>query len=172
MNPAVYRQHSFGIQGASYDGSEGSRETPGSYLRRHAVTRIVRPRSCPAVYRGPQGGVSVYLFFSPVEPYSVSLLGKKLDFSRFLEVVFACVFCLLLRRSRGADARAHLGEYWLSLGRYCKFRLSAVFARNEKQQILREISPIIDLEIHQKTKAGKDANNLQKTSKKHPKCLP
>ena len=59
---------------------------------------------------------------------------NELDFSRFLEVVFACVFCLLLRRSRGADARAHLGEYWFSLGTYCKFRLSAVFARNEKQK--------------------------------------
>ena len=48
------------------------------------------------------------------------------------DIVFMLFVVVILRLPRCGDASAHLEKYWFSLGGYCKFRLSAIFARSEK----------------------------------------
>ena len=50
------------------------------------------------------------------------------------DVVFMLFLAVLLRLPRCAGASAHLEKYWFSPGEYCRIRVSAIFARNEKQQ--------------------------------------
>ena len=57
---------------------------------------------------------------------------NKIVFLDIFDVVFILFFVVLLRLPRCAGASAHLEKYWFSPGEYCKNRLSAIFARNQR----------------------------------------
>ena len=85
-------------------------------------------------------------------------------------------FVVLLRLPRCGGASAHLEKYWFSLGEYCKFRLSAVFARNEKRtNSMRNLS---EKQLENTSKKAcrkacrKHAIIIKKSSKIHPKFDP
>ena len=87
---------------------EGPREGPGEPPGRHFGSIFAA---------GPAGT-------KKVRKISISLC--------IFDAVFMLFFVVHLRLRRCDGASAHLEKYWFSLGEYCKFRLSAIFARSEK----------------------------------------
>ena len=65
-------------------------------------------------------------------PAGTKKVRKRSIFLDMFDVVFMLFLVVLLRLPRCAGASAHLEKYWFSPGGYCKNRLSAIFARNQK----------------------------------------
>ena len=65
-------------------------------------------------------------------PAGTKKVRKIRMFLDIFDVAFMLFFVVLLRLPRCAGASAHLEKYWFSPGGYCKNRLSAIFARNQK----------------------------------------
>ena len=65
-------------------------------------------------------------------PAGTKKVRKISIFLDMFDVVFMLFLVVLLRLPRCAGASAHLEKYWFSPGGYCKNRLSAIFARNQK----------------------------------------
>ena len=97
---------------------------------------------------------------------------KNHHFLCIFDVVFMLFLAVLLRLPRCAGASAHLEKYWFSPGGYCKFRLSAVFARNEKRtNSMRNLSKN-QLENASNKACRKTCKKPSKITKKHQKCIP
>ena len=78
----------------------------------------------------PPGGHFGGIFAA--RPAGTEKVRKISNFLYMFDVVFMLFLVVLLRLPRCAGASAHLEKYWFSPGGYCKNRLSAIFARNQK----------------------------------------